>query len=373
MAEQETPQRLLTRGDIFQSWLRWLFFSHANYNWERYQGTGFAHAMTPIIKKLYKAPEDIKAALKRHLVFFNTEPDLGGVIHGMVIAMEEQRAAGNAEIDDETINNVKMGLMGPLAGLGDTLKQGVWFTIWLTIGIGIALSADGSASGILGPIVYLVAAGLYTWGFGWWVYYQGYIQGQALVTSLMRTGLLDDVRIGASVLGAVLLGALGASPIINATVATGINWTVTINAPEGPTQKTFELQSLLFDALLPKLLPLVTILLIVWLLRRKTSPVTVIVYLFGIALASVLIESVSNYVVQSGVQDGVYNVFAVVRKGWPTLVGIAVLILGALWAGSRAKSMSGAVRFIVGFLVVTALAAVLSVGRMAPIQLLAHF
>ena len=104
MSQQSVPEKgPITRNDVFQSFLRWLFFSHANYNWERYQGTGFAHAMAPIIKKLYKDPEDIKAALKRHLVFFNTEPDTGGVIHGMVIAMEEKRAMGVADIDDERI------------------------------------------------------------------------------------------------------------------------------------------------------------------------------------------------------------------------------------------------------------------------------
>ena len=143
--QQATEKDPITRSDVFQSFLRWLFFSHANYNWERYQATGFAHAMTPIIKKLYKDPEDIKAALKRHLVFFNTEPDTGGLIHGMVIAMEEQRAIGAADIDDETINNVKIGLMGPFAGLGDVLKQGLWFPIWQSIGISVAIAAEGGS------------------------------------------------------------------------------------------------------------------------------------------------------------------------------------------------------------------------------------
>ena len=102
----------LTRGDLVKSWALWTFFAHANYNYERLQGTGFAHAMTPIIKRLYTTEDDIRAALKRHLVFFNTEPNFGNVVHGTVIAMEEQRANG-AAIDDDAINSVKSGLMGP--------------------------------------------------------------------------------------------------------------------------------------------------------------------------------------------------------------------------------------------------------------------
>lgn len=366
MSQQELPK--ITRNDIFQSWLRWLFFSHANYNWERYQGTGFAHAMTPIIRKLYgnKGQDEIRAALKRHLVFFNTEPDTGGVIHGMTIALEEQRAQGNTAIDDEAINNVKIGLMGPFAGLGDTLKQGVWFPVWQSIGIGLALGG----AGLIGPLVYFLAAAAYTFVFGWWVYYQGYVQGQAMVTNLLRTGLLDDVRTAAGVVGATVLGALGAQFV---TVATGLTFTTVAGSGAEAVPQTFSLQTQLLDVLFPKLLPLLTILFILWLLRRGVAPVTVILYLFGITLASVLIESVSRYVVQSGVEDGVYNVFAVFRRGLPTLIGIAFLVLGTLWAGSRAKNMRGAINFLIGFAVVLVVFALLSVGRTEPLQILSHF
>ena len=123
----------LTRRDVQRSFWLWTFFSHANYNYERLQGTAFAQAMTPIIRKLYKDPDEIKAALKRHLVFFNTEPNVGGVIHGAVIAMEEQRANG-APIDDDAINSVKSGLMGPLAGIGDVISQGTITPILLPSG-----------------------------------------------------------------------------------------------------------------------------------------------------------------------------------------------------------------------------------------------
>ena len=116
MTSDETAPagRHLTRGDVLRSWITWSFFSHANYNYERLQGTGFAHAMTPIIRKLYTTPDEIRAALKRHLVFFNTEPNFGNVIHGAVIALEEQRANG-APIDDDAINSVPWASASPAA------------------------------------------------------------------------------------------------------------------------------------------------------------------------------------------------------------------------------------------------------------------
>ena len=91
--EQNSTRKTLTKKDVVKSFWRWTFFSHANYNYERLCGTGFCHAMAPIIEKLYKDnPAEYQAAVQRHMVFYNTEPHFGGVINGMVIAMEEERA-----------------------------------------------------------------------------------------------------------------------------------------------------------------------------------------------------------------------------------------------------------------------------------------
>jgi mannose/fructose/N-acetylgalactosamine-specific phosphotransferase system component IID len=255
--------------------------------------------------------------------------------------------------------------MGPFAGLGDVLKQGTWFPVWQSIGVGVALAANGAISGILGPIIYTLAAAAYTFAFGWWVYYQGYVQGQALVERLLQTGLLDDVRTGASVLGASVLGALGAQFI---TVTTGITWTVVTGTGEEAVEQVFSLQTGVLDQLYPSLLPLVVLLSIIWLLRRGVSIVDVILYMFGVTAASALVESVSRYAVQSGNAFGVLS-----ANGVPTLIGMAVIIVAALFFGSRRENMGAATRFIVGFLVVAVLFGFLSVGRTEPLQLLSHF
>src|SRR5512143_2200304 len=202
MTPEEGGKVSLTRGDVQRSFWLWTFFSHANYNYERLQGTAFAQAMTPIIRKLYKDPEEIKAALKRHLVFFNTEPNVGGVIHGAVIAMEEQRANG-APIDDDDINGVKSGLMGPLAGVGDSISQGTITPILLSIGIGLAATGN-----ILGPILYLVLEVGIMLALAYFMWMQGYDRGREGVTSILRSGLLDRVLSGAGVLGNMVMGAL---------------------------------------------------------------------------------------------------------------------------------------------------------------------
>ncbi len=267
-AEEREAPGLLTRQDVFQSWLRWLFFSHACYNWERMQGLGFAHSMTPIIEKLYKTKEDISAALERHLVFFNTQPDIGGVIHGVVIAMEEERAAG-VDISDDAINSVKTGLMGPMAGIGDTIQQGIVIPITLAIGMSIATGgAVGVATtgNILGPLFFLVTVAAFVWGVGWLVWWQGYQQGRTAVTNILKSGTLNRVITGAGVLGNFIMGALVVQFV---SLSTGVAFMI------GGT--TFELQAVI-DSFMPNLLPLLLVLLIWWLLAKKNvSPTTIMI------------------------------------------------------------------------------------------------
>ncbi|MEO8246494.1 MAG: PTS system mannose/fructose/sorbose family transporter subunit IID [Chloroflexota bacterium] len=269
MTADNRPRVELTTGDVRRAFWLWTFFSHANYNYERLQGTAFAHAMTPIIRRLYTSEEEIRAALKRHLVFFNTEPNVGAVIHGAVIAMEEQRANGATEIDDDAINSVKTGLMGPLAGVGDTITQGTITPILLSIGIGLA-----QAGNVIGPILYFVLeVGIMT-ALSYFVFMQGYTRGREGVVTILRSGLLDRVVLGASVLGNVVLGALTAQ-----FVMVFVAPTITINGTPINFQRD------IFDKLLPGLLPLLFTLLTWWLLaRRRVSPIALLVVYLVVAL-----------------------------------------------------------------------------------------
>lgn len=127
----------LSKKDVWKAFLKWTFFSHSNYNYERLQASGILQSMSHIPEKLYPGnKEEQKKFMQRHMSFYNTEPHFGGIINGMVLAMEEERANG-ADIDDDAINNIKTGLMGPMAGIGDTLWQGTLQPIALAVGISI--------------------------------------------------------------------------------------------------------------------------------------------------------------------------------------------------------------------------------------------
>jgi mannose/fructose/sorbose-specific phosphotransferase system IID component len=264
----------LSRSDVQRSFWLWTFFSHANYNYERLQGTAFAQAMTPIIRKLYKDPEEIKAALKRHLVFFNTEPNVGGVIHGAVIAMEEQRANG-APIDDDDINGVKSGLMGPLAGVGDSISQGTITPILLSIGIGLAATGN-----ILGPILYLVFEVGIMLALAYYMWMQGYDRGREGVTAMLRSGMLDRVLTGAGVLGNMVMGALTYQ-----FVHIYLTLHFTFDVGNGKVNN-IDVTTIL-NSIMPGLLPLAFTLLTWWLLaRRRISPLWLLLIYIVIAMVA---------------------------------------------------------------------------------------
>lgn len=261
--EQQSTRKTLSKKDVVKSFWRWTFFSHANYNYERLCGTGFAHAMAPIIEKLYKDdPEEYKAAVKRHMEFYNTEPHFGGVINGMVIAMEEERANG-APISDEAINGIKTGLMGPFAGIGDTLWQGTLTPILLSIGISLA-----SAGSLSGPLLYSVLMMGIMLSIAYYVWMTGYRLGKEGLQKILESNLIKKVITGASALGAIVMGALTASFV-------SVTTPLTINIQGA----SMSVQTDILDKLFRGLLPLAMTLGVLYLLKNKKVKATKVMLL----------------------------------------------------------------------------------------------
>jgi PTS system mannose-specific IID component len=165
------------------------------------QNLGWAFSLIPAIKKLYKKPEDRAAALERHMEFFNTHPYVASPIIGVTLSLEEQRANG-ADIDDVAIQGVKIGMMGPLAGIGDPV---FWFTVRPILGaLGASLALSGN---IMGPILFFVLWNVIRWAFLWYTQEFGYKAGSS-ITQDLSGGILKDITKGASILGMFVLAVL---------------------------------------------------------------------------------------------------------------------------------------------------------------------
>ncbi len=143
------------------------------------QTFGYLWSMMPIVEELYDKDEDKVEALRTYTTFFNTEPQIGTMVVGLTVGLEEARANGEP-MDAETINGIRAGLMGPLAGLGDSIIVGTFIPILL--GIALGLSTGGN---LLGPIFYMVAWNVIMYFGMKYAYDQGYTLGGNAVEALV--------------------------------------------------------------------------------------------------------------------------------------------------------------------------------------------
>ncbi|HIX69240.1 PTS system mannose/fructose/sorbose family transporter subunit IID [Enterococcus diestrammenae] len=275
-------------------------FIQGSWNYERMQNGGWCYAIIPAIKKLYKTKEDRAAALKRHLEFFNTHPYIASPIMGVTLALEEERANG-APVDDVAIQGVKVGMMGPLAGVGDPV---FWFTVRPMLGaLGASLALTGS---ILGPIIFFVAWNIIRWAFMWYTQEFGYKAGSK-ITDDLSGGLLQDVTKGASILGMFVLGALVERwvnvkfvPVVSEVKLSDgayIDWKSLPAGTEGIRKAISDFASGLsltdvqtktlqdnLDSLIPGLAAVLLTFLCMWLLKKKVSPIIIILGLFVVGV-----------------------------------------------------------------------------------------
>ncbi|MBS7576891.1 MULTISPECIES: PTS system mannose/fructose/sorbose family transporter subunit IID [unclassified Enterococcus] len=273
MVEENTPVVLakkVTKRDIFQTFV-YSNFQQASFNYERIHALAFCVDMIPTIKRVYHTKEEQAAALKRHLTFFNVTPAVCGPVIGVTMAMEEGRANG-ADIDDGTINSLKIGLMGPLCGVGDPLIWGTLRPILAAIGASMALNGQ-----ILGPIIFFFAFNAARLALKWYGLTYGLKQGVGIVKNLSGS-LLPKLTEGATILGLFIMGVL-------VTKWTTINVSlVAYTTKNAAGEKVVTTIQNILDDLIPGILALGLTFLMMYLLKKKMSPILLIFILFAVGI-----------------------------------------------------------------------------------------
>ncbi|NBK93720.1 PTS system mannose/fructose/sorbose family transporter subunit IID [bacterium 1XD21-13] len=248
--QNEIKESILTEKDIRTAYFRWYNYCEISNSYERMQTVAFCYAISGILKKLYPVKEEFKAALQRHLNFFNSQGIWGSSLLGVAAALEEEKALGK-EISDETIINVKTGLMGPMAGIGDTIDWGTWKPLFFSIAA--SFSINGGIAGFF--ICFLFA--LVPFLEGWYLTRLGYRLGRDAISRLLEGGWIKQLIMGSGILGLFMVGALTAS---NVTLQIPIAFTM------GGTETTIQT---ILDSILPGLVPLALVLGIYTYFRTK--------------------------------------------------------------------------------------------------------
>lgn len=279
-------------------------YLQGSWNYERMQNGGWAFSIIPAIKALYSKKEDQIAALKRHLEFYNTHPYVSSPVMGVTLSLEEKKANG-VPVEDSTIQGVKVGMMGPLAGVGDPV---FWFTARPILGaLGASLALSGN---VIGPILFFVVWNVLRFAFMWYTQEFGYKVGTE-ITKDLSGGLLGKITTGASILGMFVIGALvqrwvsisfkSVVSVIKQAPGAFIDWSKISEGTAGIKEalklysglgangleqdKVTTLQQNL-DQLVPGLAALLLTLLCCRLLKKKVSPITIIIALFVVGVVA---------------------------------------------------------------------------------------
>lgn len=252
-------EQRLTKQELRQIWYRWGFTHLSSMSYEKLQAHAWAFSYIPFAEKYYKNdPEAKRRLLVRHSMFYNTEPQTGQIINGIVASMEEEIALGK-NVPEELPVNIKATLMGPLAGIGDSLIQGIIVPILLSIAMGMA--AGGNA---IGPIFYILSYGILGPLISYFSFHYGYKLGVNAIDNIIGDNV-KRITDAFNVLGIMVVGGLAAGNIV-------LNSPLEI--PMGESMKS--LQSVL-DGIFPKILPLSMVLLAWWLVSAKQMTATKVI------------------------------------------------------------------------------------------------
>lgn len=266
----------LAPGVVTNSDLRRIFFRsmllEANFNFETWQNTGFAFAMIPVLKKLYKTKESMAAALQRHLQLFNTSTYGCTLILGLTTAMEEQNSR-DIQFNADSINSVKLGLMGPLAGVFDSLFWGTLKVI--AAGVGTSLALKGSVSGV---ILFILLFNVPHLLLRYQLTFIGYKAGTRFLQKLSQSNVMDRLTQGAAILGLMVVGAMP---------ATLMNIHTPVSFGEGAG-----LQGIL-DQIVPAIVPLGLTFVVYYFVKKGVKTTYLLLGLLGLGFVGSLLNWLS--------------------------------------------------------------------------------
>ena len=267
-----TSEKKLTKQDLVRTFILWETMTECCLSYERLMSLGFCHSMVPVINRLYGDDKEKRIeALRRHMLLFNTENNWGAFLPGLVCSMEEDLANGG-NVDEDMIKTVKVGLMGPLAGIGDTITQGLVKTVSLAIAVDMTLKGSP-----LGPIVFILLYGAYLLAMGIFTFKQGYKVGRSVLSKITDKKIMAKITDLLSIVGLTIAGAMIAN---NVSITTPLQFTV--SGSEVVIQE-------LLDAILPCMLPAVAVLTVFSQLQKGVTVFKIMIAMFIVAIVCSLV------------------------------------------------------------------------------------
>ncbi|MFD2831143.1 PTS system mannose/fructose/sorbose family transporter subunit IID [Corticicoccus populi] len=247
----------LTKKDLWKLFMR-LNTMRITLNYETLQGVGFMRAIAPVLEKTYTDKEELSKAMKRHAAFYNSHVNGDAAILAITAAMEESTGPD----EKEGISALKTGLMGPLAGLGDSLIKFTWVPIVGSIGASLAFTGS-----IIGPILMFILYNIVNMGLRYFAIVYGYKKGVSFLNDNQENNIIQRISTMANVVGLMVVGAIIATII---DVQTPLEISAGSDEAAGEVgENVISVQEML-DQIMPSVLSL-AVTVAVYLILKKTN------------------------------------------------------------------------------------------------------
>lgn len=233
--------------------------------------SGVSYAMQPFINYFYDKEDDRIKAMIRHMSYFNTNVAMYPFILGVTASMEKENSQ-QTDFNEESINAIKTSLMGPLAGIGDSVFWGVLRTISAGIAIGLA-----QAGNVFAPLVFLLLFNIPVQLLRWKGGKLGYTLGSAYISNLYENGLINILTKAASIVGLMMIGAMTSQ-----MVKLDVKWNMMMDGKV--VMKSQEMLDQIFVGLIPLLITLGSF----YLMKKKNISINYLI--FGIIILGIILS-----------------------------------------------------------------------------------
>ena len=268
-AAQESGEETgtLMTPDVYRSMFFRRFTSQCSQSYDKMMAYGFMYTLEKPLRKIYPDDEDFYRALDRHTEFFNMTPHVLPFVAGLSVSMEEQ-AARDPSFDISSVNAVKVGLMGPLSGIGDSFYWGTFRVV--AAGIGIGLAATGNP---LGPIIYALIYTVVNVLTRIVSAHLGYNLGTKFLEQSAQSNLMNKLTDAAGVLGMTVVGAM---------IATMVSLNTSLVFTFGESEVALQA---IFDDIFLGILPMAATFICLWLYKRNVKTIWIIFGIFAVCIA----------------------------------------------------------------------------------------
>lgn len=266
----ESKQPKLTQKDYMITATR-SYFLQSSFNYNSYQGIGYLYSILPALRKVYAdEPEQLKETAIANIEFYNVNPHMAPFVTSMQLAMYDHGE------DIEDARSIKMALMGPLSGIGDSLAQFGIAPLFSTIFAGLALDGLGFA-----PMGFWLSMLLSMFAIKMFMGYLGFKLGTSIIDTLSEK--ISKISAAANIVGVTVIAGLSTS-----FVKANIPIQYTSQMADG-TEQVIALQEIL-DKILPKMLPVILTIIVYYLVKKRNwSTYRLLALLFTIGILGSLL------------------------------------------------------------------------------------